>query len=376
MATLMATLLAADLTDGALWRRAAAEERLLFSCMRQDLDAAWRARIAELGADPALAWPTVLRVAVKHQVAPLVQQNLAAAGVLARAPANVQAGFHHEVLGNLGAKATMRRALVDALAYFASEGIDVLAVKGTSLDLRLFTDRTSTVSGDIDLLLRPDWHAVDPRVHARVAAFNAGTPVIDVDFVRHPDLVLNGILPVDFATIWARSTRTAVDGQPVHLMCVEHELLCAAINSARKRFFRLKSLLELSELLHRHPALDHDEVARCARAWRCNGIAYAALRAAAATVGAPVPAELARAFGIGRVRAGLLDALVARMSFCRLATLHDGVGLRGKRFGRGLLLPYASFGVRAGGRALGQAIRQMVFPKAGPSDARTGRRRG
>lgn len=359
-------LMAPDPTTGALWRRASVEERVLFGCMRQDLDAAWRARLVALGGDPTLAWPMLLRVAVKHQVAPLVQQNLAAAGVLAHAPASVQAGFHHEVLGNLGAKATMRRALVEALAYFAGEGIEVLAVKGTSLDLRLFTDAASTVSGDIDLLLRPDWHAVDPSVHARVAAFNAGTPVVDVDFVRHPDLVLNGILPVDFAAIWARSTSIAVDGQPVHLMCVEHELVCATINSARKRFFRLKSLLELSELLHRHPALDHDEVARCARAWRCNGIAYAALRAAAATVGAAVPAPMLRALGIGRVHAGLLDALVARMSFCRLATLHGGLRLGGKRLGRGLLLPYASLGVRAGVRALRRALRQMGGTRAAP----------
>ncbi len=340
-----------------LWRRASVEERLLFACMRQELDAAWRARIVSLAADERLAWPIVLRTAVRHQVAPLVLQHLLATGSLARAPAEVQGAFHHELLANLGAKAAMRRALVEALAYFRTERVDVLAVKGTSLDLRLFTDAAATVSGDVDLLLRPDWDATDARVHARVAALNAGTPVVDVDFARHPDLVMNGVLPVDFAAIWARAVRTSVDGEPVHVMCVEHELLCAAINAARKRYFRLKSLLEIGELLRRHRDLDLDEVARCARAWRCAGIVYAALMATTHAVGAPTPRDLAARLRLGGLHASILDGLVQRMSGASLLTLHDGLHVRGKRLGRALLLPYASLGLRGAVRAFTVAVR-------------------
>jgi len=362
----MAPTMVSDPAGATLWRRAPAEDRLLFACMRQDLDAPARARIADLAAAPGLDWPKVLRVAVKHQVAPLVLHNLAGAGALTRAPAPVQAGLHHELLNNLRAKATMRQALVDALAFFAAEGVDVLALKGTSLDLRLFADQAATVSGDVDLLLRPDWDAVGPHVHARVAALNAGTPVVDVDFARHPDLVMNGVLPVDFARIWARASRTEVGGQPVHLMCVEHELVCTAINAARKRFFRLKSLLELRELLHRHADLDAGEVVACAAAWRCTGIAYAALGAAAAAVGATVPAALAAGLRPGRLHARLLDGLVARASFCRLDTVRGGVRLRGKQLGPGLLLPYASLGLRGAVRALGVALRQALGRAARP----------
>jgi hypothetical protein len=338
-----------------LWQRATAEERLLFACLHQHFDDAARQRLTTCAA-AVTQWDEVLRVAVRHQVAPLVLHALGQARVLDAVPAPTRAGLHHEMLRNVAAKATMRTALVDATAWFAAQGADVMPVKGTSLDLRL-RDAALTVSGDVDLLLRQDWSAFPASVHRRVAELNAGKPVLDVDFARHPDLVMNGLLPIDFAAIWARATRTILDGAPLFTMCAEHELLCACINSARKRYFRLKSLYEIAELLRLHPHLDWDEIARCARAWRCGRIVYAALTATSATTGVAVPHTLAHHVGVSRPVAALLSRLIARMSCTRLATLHGGVRIAGRRVGWPLLLVYASLGLRGLGASATNALR-------------------
>ena len=339
----------------ALLRRALPEERLLFACLHQSFDDPARARVAAC-ATQVQAWDAVLRIAVRHQVAPLVLHALGAADVLERVADAVRASLHHEMLRNVAAKAVMRSKLIAVLNEFAAEGLDVMAVKGTSLDLRL-RDPALTVSGDIDLLVRQDWAQTSAAMHARVAALNAGTPVVDIDCARHPDLVMNGVLPVDFAGIWAQATRAPIGDAPLFRMRVEHDLLCACINSARKRFFRLKSLFELAELLRTHPDLDWNLVVRDAHAWRCSAIAFVALTATAATTGAPIPVDLAKRFVLSRVRVRALESLIARMSFSRLATLHTGVRLRGKSVGRALMLVYASLG-RGAARAAWCSLRR------------------
>jgi hypothetical protein len=342
------------------------EDRLLLACMRQELDAAGRRRVAELSRAPGLDWRSMLRVAVEHQVAPLFLHQLASSdGTLPLVPADVLAALQSELARNLGAKAEMAGALGRVVAEFAAAGIDVLAVKGTALDLRLFADSGHTVSGDLDLVVRIEPVATDPPLRARIAELNRSRPVVDVHCGRHPDLVMNGVLRPAFAHIWEAARPVAVGGGRVFLMRVEHELLCACINSARKRFFRLKSLLELGELLRGREPIDWDEVARSARRWRCGGIAYAALAAVHAAVGAvPLPDRLRARFGVARAHARVLRWLVGRMSLCTLGGLYRGRTFRGKRLGRGLLLPYASLGARPLARALGVVARQVV---AGPA---------
>lgn len=335
---------------------------MLFACLRHDFDDGARAALAA-HARAELPWGEVLRIAVRHQVAPLVLHALGKAGVLGVVPEVVRAHLHREMLGNLSAKAAQRAALVEAARELAGEGLDVMPIKGTSLDLRL-PDSALTVSGDVDLLVRQDWGEASPRAHARVSALNAGKPVVDVDFARHPDLVLNGVLPVDFAAIWRDARPTTIDGVAMHRMSATHDFVCACINSVRKRCFRLKSLYEIAELLRGDHGIDPATAATTARAWRCAGIVWVAVRASAAAAGAPLPAVLLDGLGLGVARARALDALVARMSFTRLAALHGGIALGGKRIGRGLLLPYASLGLGAALRAGVIAFRQAVRARA------------
>jgi hypothetical protein len=93
-----------DATAAALWRRALPEERVLFCCMRQELDAAGRDQIVAAAGGARIDWDAVLRVAVQHQVAPLVLTNLGrCAEVIAQVPPAVRAKFHHQTLQNMQA---------------------------------------------------------------------------------------------------------------------------------------------------------------------------------------------------------------------------------------------------------------------------------
>lgn len=343
------------------WRRCSPEERLLLACARQDPDSEWRGRIREAAA--RADWPRVFATAVRHQAAPLVFDNLGRCDVVRTMPQDVAARFHHETVRNMAAKQTLDRELVAALDWFTARGLRVMLIKGTSLDRRVFDSRWSTVCGDLDLLLDRSQDALDPEVGSHVWTLANGKPCVDVHGTPHPDLVMNGVLPIDFAEIWDRAAPADVDGRRAWLMDVHDELICACVQSCRKRYFRLKSLCELGELARRTPQLDWDVLAGRARRWRCHAIVYTALFVAAAAVGCPVPADLRRRLRVARPQAALVRWLALRRSFCRLDALFDDVRVRGKRLNRSLLLRYASHGPRQLWRSAGVVRRQMVRPR-------------
>jgi hypothetical protein len=330
------------------WRLRSVEERLLLCCARQHLDAGWQARILEVCDAERLSWQRVLATAIAHQVSPLVFHNLGQChDVVAKMPEATRNAFHMEMVGNLSAKEAMADALHKALGYFEEQGIDVMLVKGTSLDHRVYQQPWYTISGDIDLLLRPNQdpsQGIDPHVWSRLVEMNAGRPAIDVHQGRHPDLVMNGVLSVDFGRIWAEAEQITVRGRRAYLMTAEDELVCACINSCRKRYFRLKSLCEIAELIRLHPNLSFDGVAERAAAYGCRGIVYTALLAAAIAVGCALPDDLQQSLGVSRPKNSLLRFLLVRMSFSSLPKLYASRRLLGKNLGRSLVLPYASLG--------------------------------
>ena len=355
------------------WVRRSPEERLLLLCTRQRLDRQQEAEITKLCNNHRLSWETVLATAVAHQVSPLVFHNLAQCEMASKAdmpdkpdmPEGVRNAFHHEMVGNLAAKDAMAGALGNALGWFRLHDLDVMLVKGTALDHRVYEEPWYTISGDIDLLLRPSDEPIGKELWSKLVEMNAGRPVIDVHRGRHPDLVMNGVLPVDFTRIWADAEQTTVGEQPAWLMAIEHELVCACINSCRKRYFRLKSLCEIAELIRRYPDLSFDAVAQRATDWRCRGIVYTALVATKIAVGCELPEDLGQKLGFAGMSGSLLRFLLARMSFSSLPRLYRSRRVLGKNLGRSLALPYASLGWWRGLGSLRVAGSQMVRQPAG-----------
>lgn len=327
-----------------LWRRRSPAEQMLLCCTRLEFDSKWQAAASNLAG--AVDWAEVLAIAVLHQVTPLVYRNLQTCPELsARVPAEVIAQFRQALVMNMQKKAELGDALRGALAFFGEMGIDLLLIKGTSLDVRLYKETWLTVSQDLDLVVLSKWSALTEEARQWIRDGNAATPLIDVQCEIHADLVMNGLLPLDFEAMLARAEPREVQGHRALLMCAEDELLCACIQSFRKRYFRLKSLCEIAEFVNRHPDLDWDALAHNATSERCAGILYVALLAASLSLGCELPEDLRSRLKVSRLRAAGLQFLIHRLSFSSLATLYVDRWVRGKQLGPSLMLPYASLGL-------------------------------
>lgn len=329
------------------WKRRAPEERLLFCCARQDFSDAWLERSERIATQTDLDWTRVLAVAVLHRVAPLIYRNLSAFAALSRlVPREVVDDFRRTVVLNMREKAALASALRETLEWFNRLGVDVLIVKGTSLDVVLWEATWLTSSQDIDLVLVADWEDFDEAAQQRILAMNVARPLVDVHCRQHADLVMNGLLDLDFGSMVGRASRIDVQEQPALVMCVEDELLCACVQSFRKRFFRLKSVCEIAELVERNPNLDWDALTGRAVAQGCGGIVFAALLAAHVGHGCALPVDLASRLKVSAPTRAMVRSLVKRLSATTLDRLYVDRWARGKMLGRGLLLPYASLGAR------------------------------
>ena len=337
--------------NNAFWRRRSSAEQMLLCLTRLDFDSEWQAEALRLAL--SVDWRQVLSTAVLHQVTPLVYRNLQACPDLAvSVPDEVVTKFRQALVLNMQKKTELGDALRRSLEFFGGRGIDLLLIKGTSLDVRLYGDPWLTVSQDLDLVVLSQWEDLPEDARQWVRDGNASTPLIDVQCESHADLVMNGLLPLDFKSMVGRAAPREVQGHRAMLMCPEDELLCACIQSFRKRYFRLKSLCELAEFVKQHPALDWAFFARNARKERCAGIAYVALLAASLSLDCQLPGDLRRLLKVSRPRAAALRFLIHRVSFSSLADLYVDRWVRGKQLGRSLMLPYASLGLGKAWRSL------------------------
>ena len=332
------------LPNNAFWSRRSSAEQMLLCLTRLDFDDHWQADALRLAL--SVDWNQVLSTAILHQVTPLVYRNLQACPDLAAsAPDEVVTRFRQALVLNMQKKTELGEALRRSLEFFGGMGIDLLLIKGTSLDVRLYGDSWLTVSQDLDLVVLSQWEDLSEDARQWIRDGNASKPLIDVQCESHADLVMNGLLPLDFKAMVGRASPRQVDGHRGMLMCPEDELLCACIQSFRKRYFRLKSLCELAEFVKQHPDLDWSFFARNALEERCAGIAYVALTAASLSIGCDLPGDLRRILRVSRLRSAALRFLIHRVSFSSLADLYVDRWIRGKQLGRSLMLPYASLGL-------------------------------
>jgi hypothetical protein len=123
-------------------------------------------------------------------------------------------------------------------------------------------------------------------------------------------------------------------------------LLVSCINSCRKRYFRLKSMLDIAEILNRYPQLDWADLASRTRSYGCNTILFTALTVSQACLDPPLPARLDRLFAVHPVRADLIRSMLARLyqrGNLESLAYFSQVGVLGRSFSWTLLLTYLSY---------------------------------
>lgn len=321
-----------------------AEDRILFACTRQSFLPEHRETVRELVESIEIDWDVILGTAEHHGVAPLVGVNLDHCGDALGLPLRISERF--KAARRLSAlRKQLAAARVEAvLDWLAGRSIDVMILKGAALDLLVYDHPWLTESSDVDLVLRCRRSTeVFQQIHREVAKL--AKQGIEPGPFEHHDVTMNGVLPVDFEQVWRDARPVAFRGRRAFIMGAEDLLLAACINACRKRFFRLKSLLDVAECSRRLRDLDGEAFVRRARAFQCGNIVYAALLATRATLGCEIPPGVLEGLGVSPVRARVLRGLVQRLAQgCQLASLSRAsvTSWRG-RLGISLLLPYASY---------------------------------
>lgn len=328
------------------------EEELLFACTRQGLLPCHRAKLAQITEQNPIRWDVVYTTALNHGVAPLVYANLLQCPTIAgQMPADSRTKFVRCTQANTLRKSLSRERVRGVLQFFARRSVKVMLIKGAALDVSVYRQPWYTLSADIDLLVQcrqQDFPAGDrPAAHQIMrgrSALERRIPV-ECDWFDHHDVSMNGLLPIGFDEIWSQARAVQVLDQVAYLMSPEHMLLSACINGCRKRFFRLKSLCDISEIILAHE-IDWDLFTRTARRWGCEIIAYTALLIAGMALGASIPQGVLASLGVSLLRRQIIHFISRRMSFSSLATLQGGWHFLNRQLGAGLLLPYTVYGWR------------------------------
>lgn len=323
------------------------EDSLLFACTRQQFDNAQRAAVQAL-ANSRMNWESVWEVARNHGVAPIVYRNLKSAN-LSILPQAVDEKFKQYLFQNITRRERSEQEMHRILRFLADQGVGVMLVKGAALNQRVYDESWYTFSEDIDLLLRPSRQELTNSTGSNILAFLDEINVrrsslqenIEYDFYAHHDVTMNDLLCVDFHAIWQEARQIPVGDQFAYCMADEDLLIAACIGSARKRFFRLKSLLDIAESTRKLPDLDWSQVGAKADAYNCSAIVYTAVRIADLTLGCRLPSGSLAELKLSKSRRWLIEllakGLIDRSSLPGLSP-YRGRQIGGRVFNPALLL--------------------------------------
>jgi len=259
-------------------------------------------------------------------------------------------------LGNVIRKQKTEAVIQRILVLFAENSIDVMLVKGAAKNFSHIYDQAwYTVSDDVDLVIKQKRdglskaqrqilfgeldminHTPDPHVEH-----------FEYDFFEHHDVTMNNIVKIDSNKIWQDGHQIQVCGQPVYIMSIEDMLIATGINASRKRYFKLKNLLDISAIVRKNPDMDWERFIDKTHEYHCDNIIYTALFLAQRILGIIFPVDALDDLKVNQTRKTLINKAVDN-SLSQRSTLLDLVTpSEGKVFGRALnrslFLTYVSY---------------------------------
>lgn len=192
------------------------------------------------------------------------------------------------------------------LALLEREGVRALPLKGAALAEALYASVADRPMADIDLLVLDDWPSSVRLVRGQgfreVARADHAQAFVDPQTgatleLHHSLTSCPGLFPLDREALWSRSRTSS--GQVHRLPGPEDLLVQLSLHAAFQHglVLSLVQYLDFRRLLERSP-IDPEQLRAIASASRAETVVAAALAAAEAVVGAPVPAELASLLGV------------------------------------------------------------------------------
>ena len=344
------------------------ESQLLFYCSRPTLRDSHIQLLSQLCQTNELDWQLIFATAERHGITPLVYTNLKQLSLSdLHFSSEMRTRFEQALFRNVAAKGYLLQKLTDALAFLNAKDVPVMAIKGAALDLIAYEQPWYTISGDIDLVLKPRVEALPQSDYQEIAHFFWNFPGCEYDFFEHHDITINGIVPVDFGQIWEDAIEIDFRQHRIQIMSPEDRLIAACINSCRKRYFRLKSLADIAVLIEGNSGINWDRLVAKSRSYGCSAIVYTALFIAKQVMDVQLPEGL-----LSRLRPTLPQAITIRWLSRRLRRVLDpGFKTEHVLFGRTidqtLLLAYASYTFSQLWHKVNYAWKTRKQPPKGPS---------
>jgi len=335
------------------------EDRLLCALTRQQFRDEDKELVQHLCLGK-IRWDRVLVTARRHGVAPLVCTNLERLPITSLGiDEAILATFRFLQEANRVSKQRQLKQIVEVVSQLKDRSIDVMVVKGAAMDLAVYDQPWYTTSADADLILRRHRHELSAQELSEVWPLLRKHRNLEFDFFQHHDITMNGVLRVDFQRIWNDAVPVRMGGCEVFMMQPEDMLIAACINSCRKRFFRLKSITDIRELIIKYPAMDWGKVCARAHEYNCPSIIYTALLVSSITLGHVMPPKVFDAFRVGAFRKSVLQRISNRLGFCAPPSIDSGFKIFGKTVGLSVVLPYLASSFPRPGRMLSTFVWEL-----------------
>ncbi|MBV7333621.1 nucleotidyltransferase family protein [Chloroflexi bacterium TSY] len=318
------------------------EDEILLLCTRQTFSEIHLKELLSYSYAEMLDWEYLFSAAQEHAVAPLVSINLErAASSGLPIPHNVHHKFKLARYRSVKLAEKRSDRFKQVVSFLQTKSIEAMPIKGAALDLLVYEQPWFTVSNDIDMVLRPTEVTLDDQDMTEIKHFFHGLN-IEYEFFQHHDVVMNGVLPIDFQRIWADADHIEFRGQNMLVMSPEDMLISLCINSCRKRFFRLKALCDIAETVHKYQDMDWGGFVQKAKAYDCQHIVYTALFVTNETLKCKIPEDMLHDLQVSSGRIRLLQFLSRRMSLAAFTSLYNGQSLFGRKVDWSLALPYVT----------------------------------
>ena len=325
----------------------------MIACSRLHLDEVYRDRVISACSRGAVDWELVYSAAVQHKVAPLVYASLQSCRTVNELLPRKVADEFRNVLRSYALKnAIAREGIAEMAAFFASRSHDLLLLKHVAFSVRLRSLFDVTMSDDVDVVIRPKEESSDDlerrylqKLRPWMVAdrfrralrwftydddFDHTVCVIDefrTSQVRcrrrfslelenrlHHDIVWSGVVSIDFRRVWADANRAQVGGTDVYLPGVHDLIIMNSVNVHRKPYLRLRSLVEIHELVALGEVLDWDAFTRKVEDYGCNSLVFSALHATRTVLGSNIPDSVLKALSPGAIRSRAIASINQRVS--------------------------------------------------------------
>lgn len=291
------------------------EHELLLACARRDLAPGADDRVRHL-LGMGLDWQHLMTLADRHGLRPLLYRHLNALAPQ-QVPRAVFADLWAGYESNAKRNTTMAGTLLNIVQLLAANRIPALAYKGPVLAASLYGDLALREFADLDVLLRKDdilpacrlmeaqgyVQQVSLTSTAEAALLRSGwqyhvsmvDPAHDVLLELH--WKTDSDFPIEQAADdawWSGLAKVKFGEGAVCSFSPEELCLVLCLHGSKHRWSRLGWLVDVAELISRHPNLHWDWIADKAEALRCWRKLALGLHLAVELLDAPVPAEILR----------------------------------------------------------------------------------